>query len=130
MASSPSTRSDKRPAAEATLAKALAPEEIRPGDLVTPLHMIVEVPSYFWCEDCWSLPREQVVRIRYTPTSDGLPLKVKSICVPFVLVKQASGDQLTIDLRKCQLARLDRRYGKRAWKAFKNGRSRAATATS
>jgi hypothetical protein len=128
MASSPSTQSNEHSAAEATLAKALAPEEIRPGDFVTPLHMIVEVPSYFWCEDCWNLPREQLVRIRYTPSSDGLPLKVKSICVPFVLVKQASGDQLTIDLRKCQLARLDRRYGKRAWKAYKKARSRALTA--
>jgi hypothetical protein len=29
------------------------------------------------------------------------------------------GDQGTIDLRKCQLARLDKAHAKRAWKAYK-----------
>jgi hypothetical protein len=108
-----------RTAAEATLAKALAPEEIRVGDFVTPLHMIAEVPSYYWFSECWNLPANQPVRIRFTCGSDGTPLKVKSICLPFVLLKQATGSQITLDLRKCQLARLDRRHAKRAWKAFK-----------
>jgi len=121
MASSSPTRSKaKYTAAGATLAKTLAPEEIRRGDFVTPLHVIAEVPSFYWCGDCWSLPHDEPVRIRFTPTSDGLPLKVKSVCLPFVLVKQASGERLTLDLRKCQLARLDRRYAKRAWKACRS----------
>ncbi len=125
MASSQQTGSDAiRTAAEATLAKALAPEEFRPGDFVTPLHMAAEVPSYYWFSECWNLPADPPVRIRFTSTSDGVPLKVKSLCLPFVLVKQASGERLTLDLRKCQLARLDRRYGKRAWKAYKNDRAK------
>jgi hypothetical protein len=128
MASSPQTRSGaKVSAAEATLAKALAPEEIRPGEFVTPLHVIAELPSFFWCGDGWTLPHDEPVRIRFTPTSDGLPLKVKSVCLPFVLVKQASGGRQTLDLRKCQLARLDRRYAKRAWKAYKKAQRRPAT---
>jgi hypothetical protein len=70
------------------------------------------------------MPREELVRIRYTATSDGLPLRVKSICLPFVLVNQPSGKGFTLDVRKCHLARLDRRYSKRAWKAFKKANSR------
>ncbi len=129
MASSRTTRTeDKDAAAEATLAKALAPEDIRRGDYVTPLHVIAEVPSYFWCDDGWTMPREELVRIRYTPASYGQPLKVKSVCLPFVLVKQASGERLTIDVRQCQLARLDRRYAKRAWKAYNKSGSHPATA--
>lgn len=129
MASSPTTRTEqKSTAALATLAKALAPEDVRPGDFVTPLHVIAEVPSYYWCDDCWTLPRDELVRIRYTPTGSGLPLKVKSVCLPFVLAKHAFGERITIDLRQCQLARLNRRYAKRAWKAYKKFRSRPATA--
>jgi hypothetical protein len=104
----------------ATLAKCLAPEDIRPGDYVTPLSMLAEVPSYWWCADDWSLPRDRPVCIRFITNCDGAPLRVKSICLPFVLVKQPSGQSLTLDLRKCQLARLDRKYARRAWKAYKN----------
>jgi hypothetical protein len=110
-----------------TLAKALAPEEIRPGDFVTPLHVVAEVPSYFWFTEGWNMPLEEPVRIRFTSPADGLPMKVKSLCLPFVLVKQASGQRVTLDLRKCQLARLDRRYAKRAWKGIKKTKTRRTT---
>lgn len=123
MASSISTQTSAREvAAKATLAKPLAPEELRVGDFVTPLHMVAEVPSFYWLSECWNLPADQPVRIRFTCGSDGAPLKVKSICLPFVLAKQAAGAEITLDLRKCQLARLDRRHAKRAWKAFKKSR--------
>jgi hypothetical protein len=118
MASSPQIESKAtRSAARATLAKTLAPEEIRVGDFVTPLYMIAEVPSYYWFSECWNLPADQPVRMRFTCSSDGTPLKVKSICLPFVLVKQATGAQYSIDLRKCQVARLNPRHAKRAWRA-------------
>jgi len=116
-------------AAEATLAKALAPEEIRPGDFVTPLFVIAEVPSYWWCADAWSLPLDQPVRIRFMPPCDGVPLKVKSVCMPFVLVKHPGGEQGTLDLRKCQLARLDKSHARRAWKEYKKASRRKRVAT-
>jgi hypothetical protein len=102
-----------------TLARCLAPEDIQPGDYVTPLSMLAEVPSYWWCAEDWSLSRDRPVTIRFITNCDGAPLRVKSVCLPFVLVKQPSGQSLTIDLRKCQLARLDRQYARRAWKAYR-----------
>lgn len=128
MASSPETKCKTAQAAEATLAKVLAPEEIRAGDFVTPLFMIAEMPSYWWRCDEWSLPHDQPVRIRFTATSEGLPLKVTSICLPFVLTKTPAGDLSALDLRTCQLARLDTLHAKRAWKAYKKAarRKRAA----
>jgi hypothetical protein len=89
---------------------------------VTPLTVVAEVPSYYWWAEGWSMPVDQPVRIRFTAPSDGLPLKVKSVCLPFVLTKQASGERLTLDLRKWRVARLDRDYAKRAWKAYKKSR--------
>jgi hypothetical protein len=120
MASSAQLPTRTKPAAaEATLAKALAPVDIRPGDLVTPLTVTAEIPSYYWWTDGWSLPADQPVRVRFTAPSDGVPLKVESVCLPFVLTKQASGERLTLDLRKWRLARLDRDFARKAWKAHK-----------
>ena len=130
MASSRQTECASTAAAEATLAKALAPEDIRPGDFVTPLSVITEVPSYWWNSGSWDLPHDQPVRIRLLYNCDGMPMRVKSVCLPFVLTKCPAGEQNTIDLRKCQLARLDLVYAKRAWKTYKKtAEQRKATST-
>jgi hypothetical protein len=119
MTSSPETKCKRQRAAEATLAKALAPEEIRAGDFVTPLYVIAEVPSFWWCAESWNQPLDEPVRIRFRAPSEGAPFKVRSVCLPFVLVKTAAGEQKTLDLRTYQLARIDRAHAKRAWKATK-----------
>lgn len=99
-----------------TLAKALAPEEVRPGQFVTLLQEIAEVPSYFWCRDSALVAPEEMVRVRFIPSASGEPLKVMSVCLPFVLVKNPAGHERPLDLRKYRLARLSKRYAKRAWK--------------
>jgi hypothetical protein len=106
-------------AAVATLAKALAPEDVRPGDYVTLLYTVAEVPTFWWLDEGWNVPHDEPVRIRFTTTCDGTPLRVKSVCLPFVLVKAPGGRALTLDLRRCQLARLDGDYAKEAWKSLK-----------
>lgn len=107
--------------ADSTLAKALAPEEIRPGDYVTLLDEIAELPSFFWCADAATLPYDEPVRIRFRPQGGGVPLKVQSVCLPFVLVKHPRGEWRTLDVRTCRLARLHRSYARSAWKAHKKG---------
>ena len=102
-----------------TLAKTLAPEEVRPGEFVTLLREYAEVPSFYWCRDNTLLAPEEPVRIRLIPTTCGEPLKVKAVCLPFVLVKHPSGAERSLDLRKCRVARLANRYASVAWKAYK-----------
>lgn len=117
-------------AARATLARSLAPEEVRLGDYVTPLSTVVEVPTYWYPADGWNMRIDEPVRVRVLNTCDGVPLRVKAVCLPFVLAKQPTGRFVTLDLRRCQLARLDRAFGKRAWKALKRGQQTdAATAS-
>jgi hypothetical protein len=108
--------------AECTLAKPLAPEEIRPGDFVSMLHEIAELPSFFWCADATVLPANELIRIQYVPEGGGIPMKVKSVCLPFVLVKSPFGDQRTLDVRQCRLARLDGNYARTTWKSYKKSR--------
>lgn len=119
MASSSQIKINCTAAAEPTLAKTLAPEDIRPGDYVTPLFILAEVPTYFWRMDAWDQPPEEPVRMRFMPSTQGSPLKVCSVCLPFVLVKSPNGDHSSLDLRSCQLARLNKSHARRVWKAFK-----------
>lgn len=128
MASSSETKCKSTTAAKATLAKLLAPEDVRPGDFVAPLFVVAEVPSYWWFDE-WNHPRDQPVRIRFMPPCQGAPLKVRSVCVPFVLVKTATGDERSIDLRNCQLARLNPAHAKRVRKAIKKAARKAKTVT-
>ncbi|MEX0642749.1 MAG: hypothetical protein WD468_08620 [Pirellulales bacterium] len=108
-----------------TLSKPLAPEEVRKDEFVTLLHETAEVPSFFWCCDNTLLTPEEPVRIRFIASTCGIPLKVKSVCLPFVLVKHPTGVQRSLDLRKCRVARLTKRYATRAWKAYKKAKPKS-----
>jgi hypothetical protein len=48
-----------------------------------------------------------------------VPLKVFTICLPFVYAKTATGEVHTLDLRRHQVARLDREAAKEVWSALK-----------
>jgi hypothetical protein len=102
-----------------TVVKPLAPEEIRPGDYVAVMQVVYELPSFFWCADTLLIPHDKPVRLLFLPADGGAPLKVRSVCLPFVLVKTSTDEHRMIDLRKCRVARLNRRFAKLAWKSAK-----------
>lgn len=102
-----------------SLAKSLAPEDVRVGDYVAPLHETYDYASFFWCCDDALEDRSQTVPIRFVASGSGEPLRVKAFCLPFVLVKHPVRGDFTLDIRRHQLARLDRAYGKLAWKSLK-----------
>ncbi|MEQ8208942.1 MAG: hypothetical protein RH917_03850 [Lacipirellulaceae bacterium] len=91
----------------ATLAKSLAPEEVRAGDWVAILYEICEFPLLIWEYDVAQAEREELVRIAITPYRDCEPLEVKAVCLPFVLVKPRKGKLRQLDIRRNRLARLD-----------------------
>jgi hypothetical protein len=104
---------------DSTLARVLAPEDVRPGDYVALLDEMFEYPSFWWCIDATLLPPHELVRLRLLPRDDGRPLKVRGVCLPFVLAKEPRGTHRTLDLRRCRLARLDRSFAQTAWRAYK-----------
>jgi hypothetical protein len=118
-----STDEAARKRGDASLAKALAPEEIRRGDFVTALYVISEWPSWFWDDDARH-PREEPVRIRSTPAGDAEPMLVRRICLPFVLVRTPTGDERTLDVRKCRLARLERKFADESRRASRKANKR------
>jgi hypothetical protein len=106
--------------AKSGVARCLAPEEIAVGDFVAVLRVVYEVPSFVW-NDCDTFAdRGELVRLAMIPEESSEPLKVKAVCLPFVLVKSRKGQQRGLDIRRFHLARVDSFYARAAWKASKS----------
>jgi hypothetical protein len=104
-------------------AASVAPEDLECGDCVAVLHEVVEFPSFLWCDSVLG-ERDELVRVRCLPTSGGMPVKVKAICLPFVFVKSPFGQCETIDVRQVRLVRLKKRYAKEVWRNIRKQRPR------
>lgn len=100
--------------------KPLGPEDIRRGQYVSVHRRVGEVYWLpFFCESEFKEPSVKVLRYGYTPKQSGLPLRVKAVCLPFVLVTSPQGRVLTLDTRSMDLVELSADYGKAAFKALR-----------
>ncbi len=105
---------------ETTTAATVAGEDLACGDYVSLLTETVELPSFLWnCSDLMLSPHE-LVRLKVIPSQAGQPLKVMAICLPFVYAKTSAGEMTTLDIRRAQLVRLDRRCAKSIWKQLQS----------
>jgi hypothetical protein len=103
-----------------SLARRVAPDDLRRGAYVAVLAVEYEYPSWFWCCDSGLMAPDEPVRITLRPRDEECePLKVVALCLPFVFVRRPTGEHRTLDIRGCQLARLDREYGREVWKRLK-----------
>lgn len=99
------------------LARPVAAEDLHRRDFIAVLNETLEYPSFLWCWDSHMTTPHEPVTIQWQSFDNGLVLRVEDICLPFVFVKQPCGDHKTLDIRRCQLVRLDIDYAKRVWKA-------------
>lgn len=106
----PQPSDPRSPLNAARTARPLAPEDIRRGDFVALLDEEIEIPSFWWHTDAALLPPDLPVRLRLIPRDEAVPLKVRQVCLPFVLAKHPVGNTRTLDVRRMRLARLDRHY--------------------
>ena len=104
---------------ETALAATIAPEDLRCGDYVSLLNEVFEFPSWLWNYDAQFGKGNEFVRVQLPSRDGGTPLKVKAICLPFVLLRTPKGKYRRVDLRGVQLVRLSREYAKRAWLAMR-----------
>jgi hypothetical protein len=105
-------------ARDVTLAKTLAPEDVRPGDYVAVLSEEYEYAAFAWLCDHSLSSHNELIRVRFRPRETAGPLRVIDACLPFVFVKEPKGEGRTLDLRAVRLARLDRAYARRVCKAL------------
>jgi len=107
---------------KSTLAAVLGPEDVRPGQMVAVFNVIEEVPSFLWCQDSGSSTAGTMVSVRMRSPDSGIPLKVVTVCLPFVLLKDPQGNHRTEDLRGRELVRLDPEYARLVWKHLRKQR--------
>ena len=105
---------------EPRIASTVYGEDIARGDYVALLNETVEVPSYLWDSCGVSLPPQELVHLKLIPCDAGQPLKVIEVCLPFVYAKSANRETITIDIRRLQIVRLDRRCAKTVWKELRS----------
>ena len=110
---------------DATLAKTLAPEDVRPGDYVAVLSEEYEYAAFAWSCDTSLSDEDKIIRVRFRPRETTGPLRVIDACLPFVFVKEPKGVGRTLDLRAVRLARLDRAYAKRVCKSLASQKAKA-----
>ena len=103
---------------ESELARSLAAEDIRHGDVIAVLDTVYEFPSFLWNGEFQGLAPEEPVRVRLRSRHTGRPLKVRAICLPYVLVETPGGRRRAVDVRQCRLVRLGDGYARKAWKQF------------
>jgi hypothetical protein len=94
-------------------------EDLACGDFVAPLNEVVGVPSYLWDGYAASLPPQELVRLTLIPSEAGQPHKVIAICLPFVYARAPGGETVTMDTRRLQIVRLDRKCAKVVWKRLR-----------
>jgi hypothetical protein len=107
-------------APQASLAATVAGDDLAVGDYIAILSETREYLSILWDDLAGNgLSPQETVRVSFTPTSAGDPLKIEAICLPFIFVKASSGEHRSLDIRMQRLARLDAEYAKYVLKKSK-----------
>jgi len=106
--------------------KPIAPEDLQPEMYIAVTRVTVEYGPSF-CSDTTMLPDGfKPKEVSYLPYPGGVPLKVIEVCVPFVLVELPNRRCQTIDLRRVEIARVSKRYGKTSFERLKRAKEDAS----
>lgn len=107
-----------------SMARRLAPEDVKPDMFVALHEVICEHATYFLYPDALKPVEQQKMRIVWQADGAGKPYRVKAVCLPYVLALEPEGNPRTFDLRKHNLVRLDDAYGRQAFHAIKSSGSK------
>ena len=71
------------------------------------------------CASDFALRAPKPVSTLWLPFGQNEPVKVKQVCLPFVLAKQPDGKLRTLDVRRYRLALLPDEYGRKVFRLLK-----------
>lgn len=103
------------------VARTLAPEDILVDSYVAVLSRACEFAPTWAVESVDDAKRLEVHRLWLSPESPGEPLRVVSVCLPFVLVEGVKGEPTTLDVRSCALIEVSEDYAKACRKRMGSG---------
>lgn len=102
--------------------RAACPEDLRKGDYITVSRDTLQVPSVY-CDN--HVGPQAIVRLSYMPCDSGEPLRIRGVCLPYILVKRADKQSETIDLRQQEIVRLPKKFGRASFDAYRKMHKRA-----
>ncbi|MFM9996332.1 MAG: hypothetical protein ACKVU4_11090 [Phycisphaerales bacterium] len=100
---------------ELDISKTLAPEDVRAGDYLGVVGVVLELLRWE-CAPAIPGMGPEVARVVCLPPEEFGPQRVVAVCLPLVLVEDAHGRHRMLDVRQVRLARLTERFGKKAFK--------------
>ncbi|MCB9848980.1 MAG: hypothetical protein H6814_11260 [Phycisphaeraceae bacterium] len=106
-----------------TVARPLAPEDINTGMYVAVLHEHRTMIPFYLADTVYEIEQVRPISWR-TPPAKTRPLKVVSVCVPYVLAERPCGKSVTLDVRQTSLARLSDSFGKASFKRLRPRKKR------
>lgn len=85
------------------------PEDLSVGDHIVLSEVSYQYATFNWCGADMSIRSpEEPIEITYYPSWDKHePMKVKAVCLPFVLCKTVEKKHCVLDLRQVKVARVD-----------------------
>ena len=91
----------------------IAPEDLRGGQYIAITRVMIQfIPPM--C-DPHLTPEPKTVPLWGIPPFAGQPMRIVSVCLPFVLVEGVDRQCRTLDLRRMEVVRLPKKYGRAAF---------------
>lgn len=105
----------------------IAPEDIQKGQYLVTLYRVEEhLPMFCGEEDVYR--RGEPYRVRWLPEVWEIgPMKVRAVCLPFVMVKNAAGAVYPLDVRRCTFAAVPAEFATaivKSYRAMRKNRER------
>jgi len=105
-----------------TIARMLAPEDIRIGQYVTVLYAISEYLPTLPSHDDARCRSVEPIRVRWLPSQAYPPMEVKAVCLPHVFVRLPNNHLHTLDVRECEFGEVSREYARCVFTASRTKR--------
>lgn len=95
---------------EISISRRLAPEDIVPGAFIALSAKVHEIFP-IWLVGCVPGAPLEMIRVRCLACAEGLPRRVISVCLPFVMTEDSKGRVEVLDTRQDILVQVDEMFG-------------------
>jgi hypothetical protein len=109
------------PTTEVRTVRPVAPEDLAPGMYICALAAAANAWPDIDCAREGATVR--AARVVYIPQDGGVPVRVRSVCLPFVLAETFDGRAQVLDIRMLRIARVRKKHARAVFAALQKNRT-------